>query len=97
MDEKKEVAELYFDSARITITLFGVNLSLGLRAPHPTSQEELKSDEKQLLIARTGIYHAKVLTMLLKKQLKQFEEKTGSEIILPSEAYEALGLDPTDW
>ena len=40
--------------------------------------------------------HAKVTTMLLKKNIKKYEEQAKTSINLPAEMYSRLGLDSID-
>ena len=49
-----------------------------------------------MVTARTSLNHAKVLAMLLRKQLKIFE-KDNQEIFLPKVLYEKMGLNPDEW
>jgi hypothetical protein len=45
-----------------------------------------------------SLEHAKVMAIILRKQLKQFEEQLGAEIALPLQVYQQLGVSPKeDW
>ena len=47
---------------------------------------------------RMSLEHAKVMAIILRKQLKQFEEQLGAEIPLPLQVYQQLGVSPKeDW
>jgi len=95
------IPDIYFDGIRVTVTAVGVNFTLSLNNPHPdmnvkgSGESHLAS--KPILVARTSLEHAKILVMLLKKQLKLYESRTGIEIKFPQEIYKGLGLDEKEW
>jgi hypothetical protein len=37
------------------------------------------------------------MAMLLRRQIKQYEGKSGTEILIPLEVLNDLGLSPEDW
>ena len=98
--EEKQIEEqypdLYFDNIRVTTTVFGVNMTLALGNPHPEPDSEAKK-QKKIATIRTSLEHAKILAMLLRKQIKTYEINTGIEIKLPSDIYTGLKLDENDW
>lgn len=96
-DEKKELPDIYFDRIKITITLFGVNMTVSLGEAHPPKTEVTSKPTKDLAVLRTGLGHAKVFAMLLRKQLKTFEEGMGEPIFVPEAVYEDLGLAANEW
>lgn len=95
------IPDIYFDGIRVTVTAVGVNFTLTLNNPHPDtnikSNGESQLTSKPILVARTSLEHAKMLVMLLKKQLKLYESKTGIEIKFPHEIYKGLELDEKEW
>jgi hypothetical protein len=44
-----------------------------------------------------SLEHAKVMTMLIRRQLKQYEEQSGTTINVPMAVYRGLGISPEDW
>ena len=47
---------------------------------------------------RMSLEHAKVMSIVLRKQIKAFEEQTGYEIQLPQALYQQLGISKQeDW
>lgn len=92
----EQYPDLYFDNIRVTTTVFGVNMTLALGNPHPENESEAKK-QKKLATIRTSLEHAKLLAMLLRKQIKNYENNTGIEIKLPSEIFTGLNLDENDW
>jgi hypothetical protein len=96
-DKDNEVLDIYFDQARVTTTVFGVNMTLGLAQPHPDEIDPSVRSVEPKVIARTRLAHAKVLAKLLRRNLKTYEESTNIEIEMPDEVYESLNLDKNDW
>lgn len=93
--QEKNVPDLYFDRVRISVSLYGVNIALG-RSKFPPADDNV-IDIETIGIARTSLTHAKVLAMLLAKNIKAFEAETETEIPIPDSTLEALGLDHIDW
>ena len=85
---------LYSDGIQVGISPFTVTLGFtvappvqaGTQAPIPVATIRMSPE------------HAKVMAIILRKQLKQFEQQLGREIALPHQVYQQLGLSPTeDW
>jgi hypothetical protein len=91
-----EIHDFYFDGTQITVHAFGVNISYTLSNPHPKDQAEAMKANTQA-VTRTSLEHAKVLAMLLKKQIKDYEFRTKIDIKVPDAVYQALQLDSNDW
>lgn len=97
-DDPFMVPDIYADRFRVTITVFGVNMSFGLSQPHPTIDgvAEIPDVDDKVRI-RTSLEHAKVIAMMLRKQLKNYESETGTIISLPDEVLKNLKLDRESW
>ena len=98
--DQVNIPDIYFDGIKVTVTAVGVNFSLTLNDPHPdtaNTDKDSKLRSKPILIARTSLEHAKILVMLLKKQLKLYENKTDAVINLPKDVYKGLELDEKEW
>ncbi|KKK76661.1 hypothetical protein LCGC14_2861400 [marine sediment metagenome] len=92
---ENEIPEVYIDQMRLTIGVFGVSVTFSLSEPHPTSAGAPKPEDK--VRVRMSLEHAKVVAMLLRKQLKQYEENSGTKIAIPARVYTALGVAEEDW
>lgn len=82
-----EVPEFYSDAVEISLTMpWTVALTFALRATD--------ADRKPTPVARLRMSpeHAKVVAMLLRRQLKKYEEDSGTPINLPADLYAKLGL-----
>jgi hypothetical protein len=81
-----------------TVSIFGVNITFSLSEPHPTLNEgdpHVRAEDQVCL--RMSLEHAKVMVLLLKKQLKAYENKAGIQIGIPNDALESLGIKQEDW
>ncbi len=94
-DEDAQQPDIYCDSFRFTVTPYGVNLTLALNEPHPESSRPPKT--KEVAIIRFSLEQAKVLTMMLRRNLKSFESENHLEIALPAQVYTQLGIAREDW
>ena len=90
-----DVPDLYVDQFRTTIGAYGVAMSLGISPAHPVPGQG--EGTKDLVRVRMSLEHAKVMVMILKRQLKRFEEETGQPVNIPRVVLNGLGLSSEDW
>lgn len=95
MASDPDVPEFYVDQFTTTAGVYGVAMTFGLAPPHPSPGPQATS--KELVRLRMSLEHAKVMTMLLKRQLKRYEEEMGAAINIPMKVYHSLGISPEDW
>jgi len=89
-----EVPELYCDGAQLGLSPFTATFSLTMQ---PAGQTGGMLPIKVANV-RMSLEHAKVLAIMLRKQLKDYEARMGSEINLPSQVYSQLGFSKQeDW
>lgn len=87
-----EVPEYYSDAVNINLAMpWTVALTFAVRELGPDAKPVPKA------IIRMSPEHAKVTAMLLRKNLKKYEEDTKTPINLPGDLYAQLKLDPLDW
>ena len=90
-----EVPELYTDAVRIQLSGFGVLLSCGLQ---PFGAAAGSSVPTPVCNLRMSLEHAKVLAILLRKQIRAFEENQGAEVMLHPDMAKGLGISKQeDW
>ena len=65
--------DLYIDSVQTTVGAYGVAMTLGRNPPHPVPSTPPAAEP--LVVIRTSLEHAKIMAMLLRKQLKAYEEQ----------------------
>lgn len=86
------VPEYFSDVFHFSFSPYGLAIAFGTRAvraaPGPAPAEEDR------VVVRMSLEQAKVLSMLLRKSLRQYEEAAGVSIELPPTLYEELELDP---
>lgn len=91
-----EIPDVYSDSFRVTTGVFGVSMTFGLNEPHPVQGGVARTSEEKARV-RVSLQFAKVIAMLLRKQLKQYEQDTGTDIQIPQNVYAGLGIAEEDW
>ena len=89
------VPEYYADAFQVTINPFSVSMTFTLREPHPSPAR--REPGRDVATIRLSPGHAKIVCMMLAKQLKQYERESGSPISLPHAIYSQLGLAEEDW
>jgi len=92
-DEKRP--EFYVDQMRVTSGVFGVAMTYGVSEAHPTGGGNRQVEEKVTL--RMSLEHAKIVAMILRRHLKNYERETGTTIQLPANIYTSLGVAAEDW
>ena len=94
MPDADLVPDVYADQFTMTTSIWGTALSFAKLPPHPTPGQAPQSAPQA--VVRMSLQHAKVMTMIMKKQLRSFEME-GGEISIPPAALNAMGLSPEDW
>lgn len=96
MADADSVPDVYADQFIVTPGVWGVNLSFLKNTPHPTPGQTPSGDVQ--VTVRMSLEHAKAMTLIMRRQLKQFErEVLGTEIVIPQQVYGSLGVSPEDW
>ena len=72
--------DIYVDQVRMTTTPYGVNVTFGLAEPHPSTAAAPTAEDKVRL--RMSHEYAKIVAMMLRRQLKAYEDRLGSIIAL---------------
>ena len=91
----QETPDLYADQFIVTNTVWGTNISFLKMPPHPSPGQAPQPIPQ--VVVRMSLQHAKVMTMMLRRQLKQWERDNGMDIGVPHSVYAALGVSPEDW
>jgi len=85
----------FADQFTITITPFGANLSFAVREAHPSPGKPPQA--KTLGTIRMSVEHIKTMVMLLRRQIREVETKTGVKAEVPSEILNQLQISKDDW
>ena len=87
-----DIPEYYSDALNISLAMpWTVALTFSIRSTKPDT------DPESQVIVRMSPEHAKITAMLLRKNLKQYEDQAKTSISLPGDVYEKLKLDSLDW
>jgi hypothetical protein len=89
------IPEFYIDQFRVTVGPFGGAMTFGLSDPHP-SPGQIQPPQDTVRI-RMSLEHMKVMAMLMKRQVKAYEEQTASPVNIPRQVYNNMGLSQEDW
>jgi hypothetical protein len=89
-----DVPNLYCDGVQVALGPFDVVLQLTQRPA------DVGTTGKPAVvgIVRTSLEHAKMMAVMLRKVIKQHEERIGGKIPIPLPVWQQLGLsEPEDW
>ncbi len=84
--------DIYVDSVRIGVGPYGFALELGIQGVADTPESE-RPPIRRLAMVRMSPQHALILSKLLQKNVRSYEEKIG-KINLPDQMYRELGIEP---
>lgn len=85
------IPEYYGDTLYIRSNPWGVAITFSVGAP----TDEI--DGHNVCVVRLSHETAKVLSMIIRRQLKKYEDDTGIPITVRSEVMKGLDLSPGDW
>jgi hypothetical protein len=89
------VPDFFSDTFDFTFTPYGMVFAFGAR-PVRAGPGELAAPVDRAVV-RMSLEQAKILAMLLRRELNRYERASGVSIGLPNEVYEQLDLNPDDW
>ena len=89
------VPDFYADAFQVTVTPFGVNMTFSLRDPHPSPARQVPGTDVARI--RMSPEHAKIVGMMLTRQIRDYERQSGIKIAIPSQVYAQLGIAEEDW
>lgn len=95
MVSERELPDVYTDSFQFSVSPYGVSFTFGVNPPHlaPARAEPAK----ELVVLRMSLENAKVLAMMLRRNLKSYEREQSLEVALPPGLYTQLGIAREDW
>ncbi len=95
-DIESEVPDVYADQFLMTSSVWGVNLTFGKTSPQPPPAGQAPTTIRQTVV-RMSLQHAKIMAMIMRKQLKKQERESGVDVVIPHEVYNSLELSSEDW
>lgn len=92
---EQELPDIYCDQVSVAQSPFGIAITFALSASTPPAVPA-QGDPKA--VVRMSLEHAKIMIMMLRKQLKQYElEHLGEQIRIPATALQQMKLSEEDW
>jgi len=90
------VPDIYCDQFSLAMTPYGIAITFS-RSPSSPSPMQPVPGEPQAVV-RMSLEHLKVLTMLLRRNLRQYElEQLGDTIRVPRAILSQMSLSEEDW
>lgn len=91
-----EPLDIYSDQFQVVTGPFGCLLNFMLSNPIPPAPGSMPQVER-LATVRMSLEHLKVMTFMLRRQLLLHERQTATNIQVPIEVLNSLGVSPEDW
>ena len=94
--QQTQSKETYADSVRMSVGAFSVSFSFELLPAHPNPLAKMEQPQEVVRV-RMSPEHAKVMAMLLWKNLHDYEARNNLKIALPEGIYKGLNLEGLSW
>ena len=92
-----ETPDVYADQFGMIQSPYGITFTFSLTPSSPSALPGGARPEPQAIV-RMSLEHAKVMAMLIRRNLKQYElEHLGDPIRVPTRVLAELQLDENDW
>jgi hypothetical protein len=91
-----EVADIYTDQFQMNLSPYGATLNFSLTDPTPPSPGTAPKMERKATV-RLSLEHLKVMAFVLVRQIKQYENQTGTNIQIPNKVLNSISVSPEDW
>ncbi len=91
-----EPIDVYADQFQINLGPWGATLNFQVSSPHPPAPgSQVQIDT--VATVRTSLEHLKAMTIILRRQLLQFERDYGVVVNVPVRILAAMGIAKEDW
>ena len=91
--EDSNVPDFYADRLNLNISPFGVTLVWGLtKAKLVEPKDGVVPEVDDVAIVRTSLLHAKVIGLLLLKNIKKYEDEAGIKVQIPDKILTRLDI-----
>ncbi len=92
-----EIPDIYSDQFNMAMSPYGIALTFSLSPSMPSALPNQVPATPQAVV-RMSLEHAKVLAMMLRRNIKQYElEALGDPVKLPQATLAQLHLSDSDW
>jgi hypothetical protein len=96
MADPESAPDIYADQFNMAVSPYGVALTFMLTPSNPTPIQVPTGDPKA--VVRMSLEHAKVMAMVLRRSIKQYELETlGDPVRVPRAILAQLKLSEDDW
>ena len=89
-----EPFDVYADQFSFSVGVYGVTFLL---QRSPAAPKPGQAANETVGVVRMSLEHTKVFSMLIRRQLKMYEEENGTPIQIPQKVMNDLGLSEEDW
>ena len=87
----EQMQEAFSDVFEVHVNPWSVALTFGRRATRPTESNEYT------VRMRMPLQQAKALAVVLLRSIRQYEQQADTDVDLPQQVLEGLGIAPEDW
>lgn len=91
-----EPIDVYADQFQVTLGAWGGTLNFQLSSHQPPAPGSQPQAERVATV-RTSLPHLKVMTMMIKQQISQYERNNGVQVEVPISVLSGLGIAKEDW
>lgn len=96
-DNPEPIPDIYCDSVQVAMTAYDVMLVLTKMMPK-IEGGNLNATPSQVGLIRMSLEHAKIMSIIIRRNIQQYEEKTGSRIPMHPDVCKTLGISKEeDW
>lgn len=93
---EKEIPDVYCDQFSLAQSTYGIAFTFALSQTNPPTVGP-PTPQPQVIV-RMSLEHAKVMAMMVRRHLKQYElEHLGDPIRLPKDVLAGMKLSDADW
>lgn len=85
--------DIYADQVQVTVGLYGTTLVFGRTEPEAPEAKGLHTQ----VVIRCSPSLAKILSLMLRRNVKTLESMVGQVIGIPTEEYRQVGVAEEDW
>jgi hypothetical protein len=91
-----EPVSVFADQFQLNTSPYGATLNFMVSDPMPAAPGVAPKVERQATV-RMSLEHLKVMTFILLRSMRQYEAQTGTQIQIPNQMLNQMGISPEDW
>jgi hypothetical protein len=91
-----EALDVYSDSFQLNTNPYGASLNFFI-SPSMPPPPGTPPQPRLLATVRMSLEHLKLMAFMLRRQVMHHEQQTGSDIQVPVQVLNALGIGKEDW